>query len=61
MELKAAPEGSRPTRFQSASPSSFSASTKVKSLVMLCSENGVWALPTLWVWPSTVAIAMPNW
>ena len=39
-ELKGLPEGSRPTRFQRASPSRASTSARVKAFETLCTEKG---------------------
>ena len=61
IELKALPEGSRPTRRQSASPTLPRARVSVNTLDTLWIENGTSASPAARTCPSTVATAMPNW
>jgi hypothetical protein len=61
MELKAVPEGSRPTRRQTASPWRSSASTSAKTLLTDWMEKRVSASPAKCSMPSAVMTAMPNW
>ena len=44
-ELNGLPDGSRETRFQMLSPSAATTSARVKTLLMLCTENGTSASP----------------
>ncbi len=59
-ELKALPEGSRPTRCHRSSPSNWNASVQANSLEMLWMENGTAASPTQWLRPSANTSAMPK-
>ena len=60
-ELNGVPEGSRPTRVQTFSPSSCSAITSVNSLEIDWIENATRASPTVCTWPPMLTTAMPNW
>ena len=60
MELNAVPEGSRPTRFHSVSPTFPSANVNVKTFEMLWMEKGSWASPHDTISPLTVATAIPS-
>ena len=60
MELNGLPEGSRPTRSQSFSPTFSSTMVRVKTLEILWMENRSSASPAIASWPSTVASAIPN-
>ncbi len=60
-ELNGVPEGSRPTRFHTRSPSSCKAITSVNSLEMDWIENGTCASPTVCTRPAMSTTAMPNW
>ena len=60
MELNGEPDGSRPTRRHSRSPSLPSASVSVKTFEMLWIENGVSASPPSATLPSASITAMPN-
>ena len=59
MELKAEPDGSRPTRCHRSLPILPSARDRVKTLDTLWIENGSWASPAVCSPPSSVATAMP--
>lgn len=59
-ELKALPDGSRPTRCHSDSPSSWKARVHANSLEMLWMEKSVSACPTRNTSPRGVTIAMPK-
>src|SRR3546814_1957335 len=61
MELKALPEGSRPTLCQSWSPTLPSARVRAKTLEMDWMEKPVAESPPSIRRPSAVATAMPNW
>ncbi len=59
-ELKALPDGSRPTRCQSSSPSSRNAIVQANSLEILWMEKRVSAAPVRNTSPEAVTIAMPK-
>ena len=60
MELKGLPEGSRPTRCHSRSPTLPSASVSVKTFEMLWIENGVSLSPPAATLPSASITTSPN-
>jgi hypothetical protein len=59
-ELNGLPEGSRPTRRHSRSPTLPRARVSVKTFEMLWIENGVSLSPPAATWPSAVMTASPN-
>ena len=60
IELKGLPDGSRPTRRHSRSPTLPSASVSVNTFEMLWIENGVSLSPAAATSPSASATARPN-
>ena len=60
IELNGLPDGSRPTRCHSASPTLPSASVSVNTFEMLWIENASSASPAISTRPSLVTAAMPN-
>ena len=60
MELNGLPEGSRPTRCHSRSPTLPSASVSVKTFEMLWIENGVSLSPPAATLPSASITTRPN-
>ncbi len=60
MELKGLPDGSRPTRLHSRSPTLPSASVSVNTLEMLWIENGTSLSPPAATLPSASTTARPN-
>ena len=60
-ELNGLPEGSRPTRCHSRSPTMPSANVRVNTFEMLWIENGTSQSPAAAIVPSAPITARPNW